>query len=221
MLGLRPRPFLRPRPSLLDLIQHKDIEPRSSFPFRPQPLELENPEATPLSEEQEQEQEQAIEAVKVVLPESPEFRKTSVAIGNSVESGTGSRQEQENPSSRTNIANMGSKGQESKEEPLGKGVVFSISGPVIVAEHMIGCAMYELCKVGHDQLVGEVSPPWVEYRSQHAEGRRNACNSLRCWRFTPIVLTGDVYRVAYTFLFRSSESMPTRPQSKSTKRPLV
>ncbi|KAF2725229.1 V-type ATPase [Polychaeton citri CBS 116435] len=36
------------------------------------------------------------------------------------------------------------------------GLVFSVSGPVIVAEHMIGCAMYELCKVGHDQLVGEV-----------------------------------------------------------------
>ncbi|KAI7358027.1 V-type proton ATPase catalytic subunit A, partial [Hortaea werneckii] len=36
------------------------------------------------------------------------------------------------------------------------GSIFSISGPVIVAQHMIGCAMYELCKVGHDQLVGEV-----------------------------------------------------------------
>lgn len=28
--------------------------------------------------------------------------------------------------------------------------------PVIVAEDMIGVAMYELVKVGHDQLVGEV-----------------------------------------------------------------
>jgi V-type H+-transporting ATPase subunit A len=27
------------------------------------------------------------------------------------------------------------------------GIIFSISGPVVVAEHMIGCAMYEL--VGH------------------------------------------------------------------------
>jgi V-type H+-transporting ATPase subunit A len=36
------------------------------------------------------------------------------------------------------------------------GIIFSISGPVVVAEHMIGCAMYELCRVGHDQLVGEV-----------------------------------------------------------------
>jgi hypothetical protein len=36
------------------------------------------------------------------------------------------------------------------------GTVFSISGPVIVAENMIGVAMYELCKVGYDALVGEV-----------------------------------------------------------------
>lgn len=36
------------------------------------------------------------------------------------------------------------------------GVVFSVSGPVIVGENMIGVAMYELCKVGNDELVGEV-----------------------------------------------------------------
>ncbi|TFB04541.1 hypothetical protein CCMA1212_004026 [Trichoderma ghanense] len=36
------------------------------------------------------------------------------------------------------------------------GKIYSISGPVIVAEDMIGVAMYELVKVGHDNLVGEV-----------------------------------------------------------------
>ena len=36
------------------------------------------------------------------------------------------------------------------------GQIFSVSGPVVVAENMIGCAMYELVKVGHDDLVGEV-----------------------------------------------------------------
>lgn len=36
------------------------------------------------------------------------------------------------------------------------GQIYSVSGPVIVAENMIGCAMYELVKVGHDTLVGEV-----------------------------------------------------------------
>lgn len=47
----------------------------------------------------------------------------------------------------------------SKESGIGEnqhGAVFSISGPVIVAENMIGVAMYELCKVGKDELVGEV-----------------------------------------------------------------
>ncbi|KAL8712911.1 MAG: hypothetical protein Q9225_006851 [Loekoesia sp. 1 TL-2023] len=36
------------------------------------------------------------------------------------------------------------------------GSIFSVSGPVIVAENMLGCAMYEMVRVGHDQLVGEV-----------------------------------------------------------------
>ncbi|EMG49855.1 Vacuolar H+-ATPase V1 sector, subunit A [Candida maltosa Xu316] len=36
------------------------------------------------------------------------------------------------------------------------GQIYSVSGPVVVAENMIGCAMYELVKVGHDNLVGEV-----------------------------------------------------------------
>merc|ERR1712000_726801 len=35
-----------------------------------------------------------------------------------------------------------------------KGKIFSISGPVIVAEGMLGCAMYKLVKVGHEMLVG-------------------------------------------------------------------
>ncbi|EFR01281.1 vacuolar ATP synthase catalytic subunit A [Nannizzia gypsea CBS 118893] len=48
--------------------------------------------------------------------------------------------------------------KDSKEEAGDeqKGVVFSISGPVIVAENMIGCAMYEMCHVGVDKVVGEV-----------------------------------------------------------------
>lgn len=36
------------------------------------------------------------------------------------------------------------------------GSIFSVSGPVVVAENMVGTAMYELVKVGHDNLVGEV-----------------------------------------------------------------
>jgi V-type H+-transporting ATPase subunit A len=48
----------------------------------------------------------------------------------------------------------------SKESGLGEGeqhgLIFSVAGPVVVAENMIGVAMYELCKVGYDELVGEV-----------------------------------------------------------------
>ncbi|OAJ44515.1 V-type proton ATPase catalytic subunit A [Batrachochytrium dendrobatidis JEL423] len=36
------------------------------------------------------------------------------------------------------------------------GYVYSVSGPVVVAEHMDGCAMFELVRVGHYELVGEV-----------------------------------------------------------------
>ena len=39
-------------------------------------------------------------------------------------------------------------------EHIGK--IYSISGPVVVAEEMTGVAMYELVRVGHDKLVGEV-----------------------------------------------------------------
>ncbi|KAJ1848898.1 H(+)-transporting V1 sector ATPase subunit A [Coemansia sp. RSA 2708] len=36
------------------------------------------------------------------------------------------------------------------------GYVFSVSGPVVIAEHMTGAAMLELVRVGHEALVGEV-----------------------------------------------------------------
>ena len=34
--------------------------------------------------------------------------------------------------------------------------VFGVSGPVVTAEQMAGSAMYELVRVGHDELVGEI-----------------------------------------------------------------
>ncbi|KAL1870881.1 H(+)-transporting V1 sector ATPase subunit A [Diaporthe australafricana] len=46
--------------------------------------------------------------------------------------------------------------QDGAKEGEHYGKIYSISGPVVVAEDMIGVAMYELVKVGHDQLVGEV-----------------------------------------------------------------
>ena len=46
--------------------------------------------------------------------------------------------------------------KERNEDDDQHGAIFSISGPVIVAEQMTGVAMNELCRVGHDELVGEV-----------------------------------------------------------------
>ncbi|KAI9481421.1 MAG: V-type proton ATPase catalytic subunit A [Benjaminiella poitrasii] len=36
------------------------------------------------------------------------------------------------------------------------GTIYSVSGPVVVADNMRGSAMYELVRVGHSELVGEV-----------------------------------------------------------------
>jgi V-type H+-transporting ATPase subunit A len=36
------------------------------------------------------------------------------------------------------------------------GGVFSVSGPVVIANKMLGAAMYELVRVGHNSLVGEI-----------------------------------------------------------------
>lgn len=35
-------------------------------------------------------------------------------------------------------------------------VLFQVSGPVVVADGMGGAAMYELVRVGHDSLIGEI-----------------------------------------------------------------
>jgi hypothetical protein len=34
--------------------------------------------------------------------------------------------------------------------------VYAVSGPVVTAEHMSGSAMYELVRVGYQELVGEI-----------------------------------------------------------------
>ena len=36
------------------------------------------------------------------------------------------------------------------------GGVYSVSGPVVIADNMLGAAMYELVRVGHNSLVGEI-----------------------------------------------------------------
>jgi len=42
------------------------------------------------------------------------------------------------------------------EKESSYGYVYAVSGPVVTAEKMSGAAMYELVRVGHDELVGEI-----------------------------------------------------------------
>ena len=157
MLGLRPRPFLRARPSLYDLIHH---EQRSRELPKQEPINLEPRTAA----KEEDKAEEVVEAVKVALPESPELHKSSPAkLDTARQSSREGTQKDQQPTSHQPTttpppptANMGSKGQDTSDDDIQLGSIFSISGPVIIAEHMIGCAMYELCKVGHQGLVGEV-----------------------------------------------------------------
>lgn len=156
MLGLRTqRPFLKPRSSFLDLIHHRDIDAKSLL--RPGGR---LPTAFDSYLDLDDEEEIAIEnteAVSTKLPDSPELARSTPALSpvqstNQLEERESSESQKQEDTTAQPTARMGSRG----EDEVQGGSVFSISGPVIVAENMIGCAMYELCKVGHDQLVGEV-----------------------------------------------------------------
>merc|ERR1711939_1129223 len=171
-IGLRPR--LKARPSLLDLIQTKDIDwhspDHSTQPRRPQ---------TPPARLHQLSFEGAVEYFRrpsqTSLPTSPLARPhTSAGPYTSARTGyiekteleTQPQRSQEQaaatppstpPATRETTSTMPPKQQQNADSVENQvGSIFSISGPVIVAQHMIGCAMYELCKVGYDELVGEV-----------------------------------------------------------------
>lgn len=165
MLGLRPRPQLRSRSSLYDLVRYKDID-HQSFD-NPAPLPPSSDSIDVSDDEQEKVQGSYLlsstPATAVPLPCSPglEFEVPQVYI----EAETPQPQQEQRGSeaeekplstpaieSKTNMPPKDAKDYDMENT----GLVFSISGPVIVAENMIGCAMYELVKVGHDALVGEV-----------------------------------------------------------------
>ncbi|EIM82586.1 V-type ATPase [Stereum hirsutum FP-91666 SS1] len=55
------------------------------------------------------------------------------------------------PNAKRNLPKIADEDRESRF-----GQVFGVSGPVVIAENMTGSAMYELVRVGHDELVGEV-----------------------------------------------------------------
>ncbi|KAL2220399.1 putative vacuolar ATP synthase catalytic subunit A [Thermoascus aurantiacus ATCC 26904] len=137
MLGLG-RPRLKVRPSLLDLLAStsaveqaaRDAASGSSPASPPPPPDVDD---------------------LPPLPDSP------TTISSSIEQPPPSSQHTRiQPSTPPRMAPQGKerKRLEAAEDQYGS--VFSVAGPVVVAENMIGCAMYELCRVGHDQLVGEV-----------------------------------------------------------------
>ena len=49
---------------------------------------------------------------------------------------------------------MASYQDEEKESDIG--YIYRVSGPLVIAEGMSGSAMFELVRVGHDKLVGEI-----------------------------------------------------------------
>jgi len=55
------------------------------------------------------------------------------------------------PNAKKNLPKVSDEDRESRF-----GQVYGVSGPVVVAENMAGSAMYELVRVGHDELVGGI-----------------------------------------------------------------
>ena len=129
MLGLRPR--LRARNSLFDLIAKKNIDQLSN-------------KKPPWN---------AVEELGEDLPPLPETPTSQRKPAPYSVATTGST------SDIPETATMAPKDTKRSRLEAGEeqyGSIYSVSGPVIVAENMIGCAMYELVRVGHDNLVGEV-----------------------------------------------------------------
>lgn len=154
MLGLRPRPQLKSRPSFLELISKTRNNPHLN-PFHNQDL------ASSLDSTDDDPQDPRLPApTDVALPASPSRSSLDTAplpVEELKELVLDQPDDEETPipTSPTTSDTMATKSA-SQEEETERGSIFSISGPVIVAENMIGCAMYELCKVGNEQLVGEV-----------------------------------------------------------------
>lgn len=158
MLGLRPRPQLKSRPSFLELIaktRHISLTKPALSPTLGTSLDS-------ALDDDEPQDPRLPAPIDVALPASPSRSSLDTAVYTTEEPEEIllDDQEEEEPSTPTpthtaTTTDMGSKAP-SQEEETEHGSIYSISGPVIIAENMIGCAMYELCKVGNEQLVGEV-----------------------------------------------------------------
>ncbi|KFY32010.1 hypothetical protein V493_00602 [Pseudogymnoascus sp. VKM F-4281 (FW-2241)] len=156
-VGFTPRPRLRGRPSFYDLIKSSvatTTTPRA-VDIAADSLPTVNPRLhTELHD---------LIASTIPLPTSPTQQRHR-----SLPQSTSSIPEEVAPLTEpvtlphTDIT-MGPKKSEKKPEAAREaeaeeqhGSIYSVSGPVVIAENMLGVAMYELVKIGHDNLVGEV-----------------------------------------------------------------
>lgn len=114
MLGLG-RPRLKARPSLLDLISRREEQPTPA------------PPTTAVAEAHS-----SLAQSPPELPPLPDSPTSSSSIINSTTPAS-------TPSTQTSSTMA-----PAQDDSQAHGSVFSVSGPVVVAEHMIGCAMYEL-----------------------------------------------------------------------------
>lgn len=168
------RPRLLSRPSLLDLVNRTSSRARETAGTRaPRPISIDFSERPPASHTSSPTTPTTPPEVDIPLPETPaqtpqspfpvveEVQDTKAQAGilpRIIEPETEEHEQGEASDTDHNAAKMSKKG-EKKQQDDGedqKGSIFSVSGPVIVAQNMIGVAMYELVKVGFDQLVGEV-----------------------------------------------------------------
>ncbi|KFX96009.1 hypothetical protein V490_03559 [Pseudogymnoascus sp. VKM F-3557] len=153
-VGFTPRPRLRGRPSFYDLI-------RSSVAL-PQRVDVAADSLPVVNPRLHKELDDLI-ASTVPLPTSPTHQRhrSLPQSTSSISEEVAPRTEHTTPShTETTMAPKKSEkkpeGAQEAEAEGQYGSIYSVSGPVVVAENMIGVAMYELVKVGHDNLVGEV-----------------------------------------------------------------
>lgn len=127
MLGLGVR-RLKARPSLLDLIAHHEGDEQPVGSRSSSPPGLDSPQLPPLPVSPTSSSCSDSSSSSSSPPPSPIHPSPSPALSTPVI---------HLPASRT-MAPSADAGESQH------GSVFSVSGPVVVAEHMIGCAMYEL-----------------------------------------------------------------------------
>ncbi|OJD13328.1 V-type proton ATPase catalytic subunit A [Emergomyces pasteurianus Ep9510] len=138
MLGLG-RPSLKSRPSLIDLIVARDqTRSRPSTPVVQDPLAIHS---------------------KISPNTYPHLHQHFDKNNHTINGTPAPFSRPNSPTPHIPPPTMPPKGStrtQPKADEEQHGAIYSVSGPVVVAENMIGCAMYELCRVGYDQLVGEV-----------------------------------------------------------------